>query len=217
MDWIEEFDVTEEYLEAKDAVTKVLGRDHPPKDMFAKEKPNIIFLDVDGVLNCMATKHMISGFTGLDDEKIGVLKQMRDMMDAKIVLVSDWKHSWSTWNKENQDAWAMILDYHLLQQGLVISDKTYDISVDQRGRGIVDWINKTLNGVNKILILDDNTFEYKKYGLRKYQIQTAYHKPNGGISEKHLRQLERILPNLGYKDIREKENEKNCPEWDEEH
>lgn len=127
-------------------------------------------------------------------------------MNAKIVLVSDWKHSWSTWNKENQDAWAMILDYHLLQQGIVISDKTYDISDDQRGRGIVDWINKTPNGVNKILILDDNTFEYKKYGLRKYQIQTAYYKPNGGISEKHLRQLERILPNLTYTGQRDEQS-----------
>lgn len=125
-------------------------------------------------------------------------------MDAKIVLVSDWKHSWSTWNKENQDAWAMILDYHLLKKGLVISDKTYDISDDQRGRGIMDWLGKHKE-VGNILILDDNTFEYKKYGLRRYQIQTSYYKPNGGLSEKHFRQLERMLPGLDFVD-RPREN-----------
>lgn len=185
-----------EYQQAKGVVASVLKG----KDLSIKGKPNVIFLDVDGVLNCEATyeKHRVNSYTGLDDGKIGILRQMTDIMNAKIILVSDWKDHWSKDDKENQDEFGMILDWHLLQQGLVISDRTYERFGNERGQGIIDWIDKQPEGVDKILILDDNMFDYERTGLTKYLIRTEYHDENGGLTEEHVKRLKEMLPGLAY-------------------
>lgn len=198
--WLDEFN------DAYNAVAPNAGNEFCDDPMTILEQSkedfsgnNIIFLDVDGVLNCTTTKHAIKGYTGLDDSKIAILKEMRDMLDAKIVLTSTWKYDWYPYNKDEQDAFAMILDYHLQDQGLTIIDKTVDPNEMLRGCGIIDWIKKQKDGVGKILILDDETFDYKGCGLRKHQIQTSYYDPNGGLGERHLLKLRQILPTLDYK------------------
>ena len=57
----------------------------------------IIFLDIDGVLNCVTTKERIPGsklLLGMEDIKIRYLKEIVDRTDAKIVLTSTWKVDW---------------------------------------------------------------------------------------------------------------------------
>lgn len=197
--WLDEFN------DAYNAVVPNAGNEtyDDPRAMLEQSEEdfsgnNIIFLDVDGVLNCTTTKHTIKNYTGLDDNKIAILKEMVDMMNAKIVLSSTWKYEWHPYRKDEQDAFAMILDYHLQDQGLVIVDKTVDPYDGLRGHGIIDWIKKQKNGVGKILILDDETFDFKQCGLRKYQIQTSYYDPHGGLGERHLLRLKHILPTLDY-------------------
>lgn len=125
---------------------------------------------------------------------------MVDLMNAKIVLSSSWKEGWYPYAKDKQDAFATILDHRLAEQGLIIVDKTVDSYRQLRGCGIIDWIWKQKDGVGKILILDDETFDFKACGLRRYQIQTSWAGPNGGLSEKHVRYLKSILPTLDYVD-----------------
>ena len=54
----------------------------------------IIFLDVDGVLNCKSSKSRCGGFLGIDDSKVKLLKEIIDITGAKIVLSSSWRYGW---------------------------------------------------------------------------------------------------------------------------
>lgn len=48
----------------------------------------IIFLDVDGVLNCQNSKSNCYGIMGIDDDKVSRLRKIVECTDAKIVLIS---------------------------------------------------------------------------------------------------------------------------------
>ena len=63
----------------------------------------VIFLDVDGVLNCQKTEAKCRGFIGVDSKKVKLLKKIVDATDAKIVLSSSWKIGWWKYHKEEQD------------------------------------------------------------------------------------------------------------------
>lgn len=69
--------------------------EHPHYDDEQSEEDysgrNIVFLDVDGVLNCMGTTDMIKDYIGIDDTRVTILKEIVDIMDARIVLISSWK------------------------------------------------------------------------------------------------------------------------------
>ena len=55
---------------------------------------NIIFLDIDGVLNCDTTKtYTKSGALFVEDKLIEKLKIIIDATNAKIVLSSDWRYN----------------------------------------------------------------------------------------------------------------------------
>lgn len=199
--WLEEYSEIQGQIRKQGHNGKPLS-EHPNYDNEQSAEDfsgcNIIFLDVDGVLNDSCTCDRIKQYVGIDDSKVAILKEMVQLMNAKIVLSSSWKEGWYPYAKDKQDAFATILDHRLAEQGLTIVDKTVDPYGQLRGCGIIDWIRKQKDGVGKILILDDETFDFKACGLRKYQIQTSWGGPNGGLSEKHLRQLERMLPNLTY-------------------
>ena len=54
----------------------------------------IIFLDIDGVLNCRNSKSSCFGIMGVDNIKVEVLKSIVDKSGAKIVLISSWRIGW---------------------------------------------------------------------------------------------------------------------------
>ncbi len=43
---------------------------------YRADRIRVIFLDVDGVLNCSSTTEVVCGFTGVEDKKIRVLKSI---------------------------------------------------------------------------------------------------------------------------------------------
>lgn len=51
----------------------------------------VIFLDIDGVLNCVSTKERFDGFIGIDPEKVLTFKRLVDETGASIVLSSTWR------------------------------------------------------------------------------------------------------------------------------
>ena len=149
----------------------------------------IVFLDVDGVLNCSSTKDTCDGYVGIDDEKVKLLKKIVGMSNAKIVLTSTWKFYWhkELGLKNKQDSFANHLDKKLNEQGLSIMDKTEDEGLN-RGDGILEYIRHLKwKGVDvyKFVILDDEMFDYKETKLTKNLIQTSYF--NGGLGIKHVR------------------------------
>lgn len=76
------------------------------------EGPKVIFLDVDGVLNCHSTKDKCDGYIGIDDKKVSLLKEIVDTTGAIIILVSSWKEWWTNnpRYKLTQDEKATYLD-----------------------------------------------------------------------------------------------------------
>ena len=65
------------------------------KELGIEPRPEIkvIFLDIDGVLNCSTTKDLCEFYTGIEDKKVAILKQIVDATDAKIVLISTWRYT----------------------------------------------------------------------------------------------------------------------------
>lgn len=122
----------------------------------------IIFLDVDGVLNNENTKASApSGCMGVEDKLISKLVKIVTETDAKIVLTSDWKIGWESFDIYCSED-AKYLNRKLKKYGLKISAKTYDDHIydrffEDRGRGIHKFLEKVQN-VESYVVIDDHTF-----------------------------------------------------------
>lgn len=55
------------------------------------EKIKVIFLDIDGVLNCKNTLYFFRGCFGIDPYLVRILKRIISATNAKIVLSSTWR------------------------------------------------------------------------------------------------------------------------------
>lgn len=53
----------------------------------------ILFLDIDGVLNCITTtqRYRSSSMYGIDPEKVALLNQVLERTGAKVVISSTWR------------------------------------------------------------------------------------------------------------------------------
>lgn len=130
---------------------------------------NIIFLDIDGVLESIEWRvekfnevgHVVRGKDRLDPICLNNLKTIVNTTNAKIVLTSSWK--------------LLELDMILITQ--IFNDynlKIYDVTnhyPDYRGKEIRDWLSNHKN-VDNFIIIDDEIF--KDYnGLEKHIIKTS--------------------------------------------
>ena len=70
----------------------------------------IVFLDIDGVLNCEGSRSRCVGYRGIDDKKVENLAQIVKATGAKIVLISTWKDDWRKTDKAHQGMMANYLD-----------------------------------------------------------------------------------------------------------
>ena len=57
-------------------------------------KKNVIFLDIDGVLNSEDSTDKIGSVKGISDKHIKILKDIVDIFDADLILTSSWKVYW---------------------------------------------------------------------------------------------------------------------------
>ena len=157
----------------------------------------LIFLDVDGVLNCRSSKSRCGAFIGIDNDKVKRLRTIVNETGAKIVLCSSWKSGWERVDKEIQDREANYLDSKLKREGLHIIDKTYEPNgFMNRGDGIIRWIqNLPAGSVEEFIILDDEVFDYSELGLLPHLVQTSFYADNGGITDEHAEWAIRLLNN----------------------
>lgn len=126
---------------------------------------NIIFLDIDGVLNTDSTPDRICGYVGIESTKVALLKQIVDAMDAELVLASTWRSEWRNGNEPTE--MGQYLYEKLAEYGLELSEQTPKIVWHRRAQEISDYLYYQL-GVDKILILDDEDFMYDKWHLESY-------------------------------------------------
>lgn len=154
-------------------------------------KQNIIFLDIDGVLNCASTKDLTPNkYVGIDDRHMKVLAEIVKENDASIVLTSSWKtecrNKDGSWNADGIYMLSRFEDF-----GLEIEDFTTDM-IFNRGAGIQKWLDSQPEK-KSFIILDDINFEdYKANHLLRYFMQTSY-KANRGLMPKHIRAARRIF------------------------
>jgi hypothetical protein len=145
----------------------------------------VLFLDIDGVLNCDTTKERIraKGYNGLR----GIDATLRDRFlnwwhdkDVALVLSSMWRY-----HKK------MIAELH--DNGLVFIDKTKGssancwITTHIRGDEIQDWLSQHPE-VTHYAILDDN--DWYRGRQRDRFIQTD---PERGLQASDLVMLDRLL------------------------
>lgn len=151
----------------------------------------VIFLDIDGVLNCRSSKSRCGCYVGIDNDKVKRLRRIVEATGAKIVLCSSWKTGWSPTNKDEQDRNAIYMDNRLKRERLKILAKTNDKGCN-RGEGIVNWI--TLHEVEQWVVLDDEIFDdYEEYSIMPHLVKTDFYDRNGGLQDCHVDEAIRIL------------------------
>ncbi len=143
----------------------------------------VIFLDIDGVLNCSYSKSECCGKLGIDNDKVKRLRQIVTASDARLVLCSTWKDGWEKTDKEQQSEEANYLDRKLKRERLWIMDKTTDLHTD-RGAGILRWIEG--KRIESWIVIDDEEFDYKELGIVDRVVRTEYYSENGGLQDEHV-------------------------------
>lgn len=164
---------------------------------------NIIFLDVDGVLNSMAyfeslgKENRQSGYNRISDFHLQMLAKIYHTCDAKIVLSSTWRE---LNNKTDMSVYPMYqyLVNSLAKYNMKIMSQTPVIHMN-RPLEIVSWLNNREDRDNiRFVSLDDDFSkkDYDKYGIGDCLVHTKFfcHKlSEGGLQQEHVDKAIRIL------------------------
>ena len=147
---------------------------------------NVLFLDVDGVLN--SHKYLTSLYEKkkkrleqedfFDPKCMVVLKKIVSKFNLKIVITSSWKIA------DMQTIERVFKKYDL---GILDKTKNYG---DKRGKEIREWLSNH-SKVKNFVILDDDFFS-DYVGLEKNLVQTSF-SSNGGLNDSHILLVEKII------------------------
>ncbi len=152
----------------------------------------VIFLDIDGVLNCDYCKTKIDGYFFVMDDKIELLREIIEQTDAKIVLISTWRRGWFDLERgiESRDQRHFVALRDKLQEfGIELMSYT---PFRQHGRGleIEAWFEMwTGEAVERYVILDDMDGKFLRPHSR-WLVRTSFAK---GLTQKHVRLAVKIL------------------------
>ncbi len=153
---------------------------------------NIVFLDIDGVLNSLnyfierepkvlelyqnenynkdtflKLKRLM---LDIDINKVKVLKEIIDETKSLVVVISSWKNMGTFSYVQNE----------LIKMGIPIIGITDDCN-SNRGAGIKNYLQE--NNVQKYIILDDEIFDDYDVELLSHLVKTSFNK--NGLTNKH--------------------------------
>lgn len=148
---------------------------------------NIVFLDIDGVLNTDKTCIFYDNETIVEDDKLLLLKKLVEETQSKIVLVSTKKDYWEKKDKNKQGLYGAYLDEKFSEYGLTIYDKTIDDGI-HRGLGVLAW--KSRNNTKNIVVLDNNEEGYDAITKAFYLVKIS---GGIGLTEQNLEKAKEIL------------------------
>ena len=102
----------------------------------------VLFLDIDGVVNCQSTAQRHRGMIGIDPYMAFLIGKITlDVPNLKVVLSSSWRH-WTDGIKEVEEQVVPILDI------------TPTIALNPRGKEIKAWLEDHKE-VTRYAIVDD--------------------------------------------------------------
>lgn len=151
---------------------------------------NIIFLDIDGVLNDMEcfrkfrdVRHnyskcligyerlLLTNLLDIDLDKIYLLKELINNTNSKVVITSSWR---------KLKIYPLVEDY-LIKLGIPIIDTTPYID-SKRGVEIKTYLMK--HEVSDYIIIDDDIFPDFDLELLSHMVHTNFF--NGGLTDEHV-------------------------------
>ena len=163
---------------------------------------NVIFLDIDGVLNYQnyfinnhdyflykvdkirykssVLQYVRRQLMDIDYEKLNILKDIIDVTESEVVVISSWKS-------------LVIYSYIeriLNSLGIPIIGRTYD-NIFNRGMGIKEYLLN--NDVSNYIIIDDEIFDDYDEELLSRLVKTNFY--DVGLSKEHKTKAIKLLKN----------------------
>lgn len=162
---------------------------------------NIIFLDVDGVLNSMAffehNRGKGRGYSEISDYHLQMLAKIYHTCNAKIVLSSTWREL----DCDDNDTCMAMYQYlvnELARYNMRIMSKTPLIN-NNRPLEIKTWLGNRVNKDEiRFVSLDDDFSKekYDKYGIGDCLVKTEFfcrELSEGGLQQEHVDKAIEIL------------------------
>lgn len=163
---------------------------------------NVIFLDIDGVLNTSETIDLYIkkiNTTGLDEEKIKILSKIVKLYNCKIVISSSWKLYWDEEDDSTLSESLRTLFNLFKKYGIECIGKTPDImkryssySYNEMWKDYdIKTYLKSHPEIEHFCIIDDQTFDLTE--LIDYVVKANGKRlPNPsdeGLTEQHIEEI----------------------------
>ena len=162
---------------------------------------NIIFLDVDGVLNSIVffeqNKGNGRGYSEISDYHLQMLSKIYHTCDAKIVLSSSWRELDCDDNDVCMEMYQYLVD-ELARYDMKIISKTPYVHCN-RPLEIKTWLdNRVDKDEIRFVSLDDDFSkdEYDEYGIGDCLVKTEFfcrELSEGGLQQEHVDKAIEIL------------------------
>ncbi len=174
-----------------------------------KVSDKLIFLDVDGVLNCIHThERSPEGFSGVEQGKVKLLADIVKRTGALIVLSSSWRDEWHETSDESGNSKmspgedGIYLMGCLAEEGLTLAGLTVKGRGYERGSEILAYLAD--HDHDSYVILDDEPFDFSEKGIAAHWCRTSV---ETGLTEGNVKEAVRIL-NAKIPDVNTKKIEK---------
>lgn len=139
---------------------------------------NIIFLDVDGVLNNKANLLKTHDVMSLDPQSVSLIRALVAETEAKVVLSSSWRFSQS---------YVAYLEESLRFQFLDVTPKN---RMNTRGANIREWLEIYCDSIKGYVIIDDENDDIRDID---HFVKTSF---ETGFTKVHYDKALKILSRL---------------------
>jgi hypothetical protein len=138
----------------------------------------ILFLDVDGVLNCSSTRQRYKGFIGIDPKLATIVQRIIGETECQVVLSSVWRLE-----EDSRSA--------VRKQVCNFMDITKNLGFVQRGNEVAEWLERAGDDIERYAILDDNSDFFPEQPL----FQTKWY---NGLTDEIA---DRVIAHLNNKEV----------------